>query len=242
MRTRRTGVRLLAGLLLSALLAPLAVVASAGPSSAEVFPSIPRYVRSIGGQGRPGVFAWGVQWNPVTNEMLVADYLHFKIRRYDMNGNHLGDFWRDEPFGQPYTIGVDPSDGAIYVAELKDNPLTTGIAKYDKAGNFLYAAVGAYNTPPEREIWNDGVITAGSTTLTSATARFSSSDVGKKVEAVGIPTGTTITRARRPRPPCRRPPRPRTPRSRSSSTPSRSPPSRPRTARSPRSAPSTRSG
>ena len=27
--------------------------------------------------GRPGVFSWGVQWNPVTNEILVADYLHF---------------------------------------------------------------------------------------------------------------------------------------------------------------------
>ena len=34
-------------------------------------------------------------------------------------------------------IAVDPNDGAIYVAELKDNPLTVAIAKYDKFGNFL---------------------------------------------------------------------------------------------------------
>ena len=86
--------------LLVALLAPLMVlVVQASPASAETFP--PRYVRSIGGAGRPGVFAWGVQWNPVTNEILVSDYLNFKIRRYDMQGNHLGDFWRDEASASP---------------------------------------------------------------------------------------------------------------------------------------------
>ena len=75
----------------------------------------------------------------MTNEVLVGDYLNFQVRRYDTNGNHLGDFWRNDALGQPYTIGVDPSDGSIYVAELKDNPITVGIAKYDKDGNFMYA-------------------------------------------------------------------------------------------------------
>ncbi len=100
----------------------------------------PRFERSIGGQGRPGVFAWGVQYNPVTDEVLVGDYLNFKIRRYDKQGNALGDFYRPDPLGQPYSIAVDPTDGSIYVAELKDNPLTAAIAKYDKFGNYLYAA------------------------------------------------------------------------------------------------------
>ena len=100
----------------------------------------PRFERSIGGQGRPGVFAWGVQYNPVTEEVLVGDYLNFKIRRYDKQGNALGDFYRPNHLGQPYSIAVDPRDGAIYVAELKDNPLTAAIAKYDKFGNYLYAA------------------------------------------------------------------------------------------------------
>ena len=81
------------------MLVPLLAFLTATASSAEVFPSVPRYVRSIGGMGRPGVFSWGVQYNPVTNEMLVADYLHFVVRRYDMNGNHLGDFWRPEGTG-----------------------------------------------------------------------------------------------------------------------------------------------
>jgi hypothetical protein len=100
----------------------------------------PRFERTIGGQGRPGVFAWGVQYNPVTDEVLVGDYLNFKIRRYDKQGNALGDFYRPDHLGQPYSIAVDPNDGAIYVAELKDNPLTAAIVKYDKFGNYLYAA------------------------------------------------------------------------------------------------------
>lgn len=118
------------------LLVPVLVLGGVEPAGAAY--TAPRYVRSIGGMGRPGVFAWGAQWNPVTNEMLVGDYLHFKVRRYDLNGNHLGDFWRDNACGQPYTVAVDPRDGAIYVAELKDNPFNRCIAKYTKDGVFMY--------------------------------------------------------------------------------------------------------
>ena len=100
----------------------------------------PRFERSIGGQGRPGVFAWGIQYNPVTEEVLVGDYLNFKVRRYDKQGNALGDFYRPNHLGQPYSIAVDPNDGSIYVAELKDNPLTAAIVKYDKFGNYMYVA------------------------------------------------------------------------------------------------------
>ena len=101
--------RPLAALAAGALLVPLLVLSTIAPASAAFL--TPRYVRSIGGMGRPGVFAWGTQWNPVTNEMLVGDYLHFKVRRYDLAGNHLGDFWNDGDCGQPYTVGVDPRDG-----------------------------------------------------------------------------------------------------------------------------------
>ena len=118
----------------------LAQVASPPAASALTANQQPRFERSIGGQGRPGVFAWGVQYNPVTQEVLVGDYLNFKIRRYDKQGNPLGDFYREDHTGQPYSIAVDPTDGAIYVAELKDNPLSASIAKYDKFGNYLYDA------------------------------------------------------------------------------------------------------
>lgn len=39
----------------------------------------------------------------------------------------------------------------------------------------------------------DAVTTNGSTTVTSATANFTSADIGKTVSAAGIPTGATIT-------------------------------------------------
>ena len=48
------------------------------------------------------------------------------------------DFYRPDPDGQPYTCAVSPIDGSIFVAELKDNPYSNRIAKYDLNGNFLY--------------------------------------------------------------------------------------------------------
>ena len=48
------------------------------------------------------------------------------------------DFYRPDPDGQPYTCAVSPVDGSIFVAELKDNPYSNRIAKYDLNGNFLY--------------------------------------------------------------------------------------------------------
>ncbi len=135
--------RRMVGLVLVAMVAGLLTFAVGQAPASAVLASgqQPRFERSIGGQGRPGVFAWGVQYNPVTEEVLVGDYLNFKIRRYDKQGNALGgDFYRANPLGQPYSVAVDPNDGAIYVAELKDNPLTAAIVKYDKFGNFLYAA------------------------------------------------------------------------------------------------------
>lgn len=143
---RRSRLRVAAARLLLALtvaLAPALLVVTTTGSTADAAVASgqqPRFLRSIGGQGRPGVFAWGVQYNPVTEEVLVGDYLNFSVRRYDKQGNPLGDFYRPNPLGQPYSIATDPTDGAVYVAELKDNPLTAAIAKYDKAGNFLYTA------------------------------------------------------------------------------------------------------
>lgn len=139
----------LAGLVAVLMIVPTVLVMTATDAHAETFP--PRYVRTIGGTSRPGVFSWGVQYNPVTDEVLVGDYLNFKVRRYDTNGNHLGDFWRDNHVGQPYTIAVDPADGAIYVAELKDNPLTVAIAKYDAQGNFLSSIPVRFSSGPRGE-------------------------------------------------------------------------------------------
>jgi hypothetical protein len=131
-KPRRRGAAALALTVLTALL----VLVPALEASAAVFP--PRFLRSVGGSGRPGVFAWGTCYSPVTNLVYVTDYLNFRIRKYDLNGNPQGDFYRDQQDGQPYSCAVSPVDGSIYVAELKDNPYANRIVKYDQNGVFQY--------------------------------------------------------------------------------------------------------
>jgi len=99
----------------------------------------PSFVRSIGGKGRAGVYAWGIQYNPVSNEMIVGDYLNYQLRRFDSSGNQLGYFFRSPNNGQPYSVAVDKRDGSIYTGEIADGNQSGVVAKYDKAGRFLYS-------------------------------------------------------------------------------------------------------
>jgi hypothetical protein len=114
------------------------LLGTAAPASAAWNP--PVFERSIGGSGLAGVYAWGLQYNPVTDEILVGDYFNFNIRRFDRNGNQLGAFGRPatERSGQPYSLAVDPRDGSVYVPEIGDGQPRGYIAKYDKDGKFLY--------------------------------------------------------------------------------------------------------
>ena len=130
---KRRGVTLVA---LALIASTVLVLIPASPASAATFP--PRFLRSIGGSGRPGVFAWGTCFSKFTGYVYVTDYLNFQVRVYDKQGNHIFDFYRSDQDGQPYTCAVSPVDGSIYVAELKDNPYSNRIAKYDVNGNFLY--------------------------------------------------------------------------------------------------------
>ena len=102
---RRRGVAGLAILVLATLM----VLVPALEASAAVFP--PRFLRSIGGSGRPGVFAWGTCFSPFTDHIYVTDYLNFQVRVYDKQGNHAFDFYRPDQDGQPYTCAVSPIDG-----------------------------------------------------------------------------------------------------------------------------------
>jgi hypothetical protein len=133
-RKRRRGVTLVALALVASTV--LVLVPASSASAAPMFP--PKFLRSIGGSGRPGVFAWGTCYSSFTGYTYVTDYLNFQVRAYDTNGNHVFDFYRSDPDGQPYTCAVSPIDGSIFVAELKDNPYSNRIAKYDLNGNFLY--------------------------------------------------------------------------------------------------------
>jgi DNA-binding beta-propeller fold protein YncE len=124
-----------AALLAAVLSASLLVVAV--PVEADAAWAPPSLVRSIGGRGEPGVYAWGIQYNPVSNEVVVGDYLNYQIRRYALDGTYLGSFYRTGSAGQPYSISVDPRNGNIIVPELKDGGPQGVIAVYDKAGVFL---------------------------------------------------------------------------------------------------------
>ncbi len=115
-------------------------VATATPAAAEDW--APRFERSIGGTGLAGVYAWGLQYNPVTDEVLVSDYFNYVIRRYNRDGEQLGTFGRaaSERNGQPYSMAVDDTTGDVYVGEYGDNQPSGYVAKYDKSGKWLYSA------------------------------------------------------------------------------------------------------
>ncbi len=116
----------------------LSIALTAAPAHAASF-TAPGFVRSIGARGEAGVYAWGMAYNPVSHEVLVGDYWNFKIRRYDLEGNELGAFYRSpsQYKGQPYSISVDDRNGDIYVSEISDGKELGYIARYDKTGTYL---------------------------------------------------------------------------------------------------------
>jgi len=111
------------------------VVVTAVPAHAAW--TVPAFVRSIGGHGRPGVFPWGVQYNPVSNEVIVGDYLNNQVRRYTPDGKLLGSFFRPKATGQPHSIAVDPRNGDIYVPEIADGSVSDRVAHYTRDGTYV---------------------------------------------------------------------------------------------------------
>ncbi|MGB0100783.1 MAG: hypothetical protein WBP61_10935 [Nocardioides sp.] len=113
------------------------VAVGATTQPAEAAWSAPQFVRSVSGNGRPGVFPWGAQYNPVSNEMIVGDYLNNQIRRYSLDGRIIGSFYRSNATGQPYSIAVDPRNGDIYVPEIADGGPMNKVAHYTSDGTFV---------------------------------------------------------------------------------------------------------
>lgn len=126
MRTRSTGRRkpIIAIFALASLLAASLVAATAGPASA-VWSGPPGFVRTIGMRGEAGVYPFGMEFNPVTQEILVGDYWNYRVRRYALNGTALGSFYLGPTLrhGQPYGVIADPRNGEIYVLEWREGSL-----------------------------------------------------------------------------------------------------------------------
>jgi DNA-binding beta-propeller fold protein YncE len=136
-RWQRPGAGLVAILLMVPLMAAGLVLVGATRVPAEAAWTVPQFVRSISGNGRPGVFPWGAQYNPVTNEVIVGDYLNNQIRRYTPDGHIIGSFYRSAPTGQPYSIAVDPRNGDIYTPEISDGQVSNKVAQYTRTGTFV---------------------------------------------------------------------------------------------------------
>jgi DNA-binding beta-propeller fold protein YncE len=125
---------------LAAFVMALVATGLIAPVSQAATWTAPGFVKSISGHGEAGVYAWGIQYNPVSNEILVGDYWNYQIRRYDLQGNPLGAFYRPANIrdGQPYTISVDRRNGDIYVVEIGNPSATPGsIAHYDRFGTYI---------------------------------------------------------------------------------------------------------
>lgn len=117
------------------------LAATAAPPAAAAGWIAPGYVRSFGGRGEAGVYAWGIAYNPVSDEILAGDYWNFKVRRYDTAGNELAAFFRATSLrkGQPYSVSVDgrANKGEIYVSEISDGKPAGYMARYSATGTYL---------------------------------------------------------------------------------------------------------
>ncbi len=99
----------------------------------------PTFDRMISGPSKPGIAAWGLVYNPVTDEFVVGDYISNQIRRFDRDGRYLGDFTNpsDQTDSIISAVAVDPNTGAVYAAATSlTSPMD--IRKYDSSGNFLF--------------------------------------------------------------------------------------------------------
>lgn len=88
----------------------------------------PSLVRSISGTGRAALFPWGMAYNPVSDEIIVTDYLNYQVRRFDTSGHHLGDL--PQPTGADgdaesvlASVAIDPRNGDIYIGKPKPDTL-----------------------------------------------------------------------------------------------------------------------
>jgi len=95
----------------------------------------PAVVRTIGGPGHAGVYAWGAA-TAKDGTILIGDYWNYVIRRYSTTGQLLQTFSsKGSALGQnqaPHGLAVDPNDGSIYEADMN---APREVDKFDANGN-----------------------------------------------------------------------------------------------------------
>jgi len=124
------------------IVAALAVTIMVPVSPASADPWVPPvFERLIGGWGHAGVYAWGMNFNPVTNEVVASDYNNYEVRKYDpTTGKENVAFFRPvaQRNGQPYSVAVQPGTGDMYVSEIGDGQTSGIVAVYDKNGTYKF--------------------------------------------------------------------------------------------------------
>lgn len=78
--------------------------------------------------------------------------------------------------------GIDPT--TVHLRWMPGNSSTETTWTFGSVGNIVHDSIARTVT--------DGVLTSGSTTITSATAVFLSAEVGAPIGGIGLPVGTTI--------------------------------------------------
>jgi sugar lactone lactonase YvrE len=138
------------GLGAGSVLASVALGSIASGAGAATF-TPPGYVRSVGGTGTAGVYAWGIQYDAMTNQIEVADYWNFYVRSYTPTGTQTASFYQSAATrqGQPESIAVNPVNGDIYVAENGTQKTAGYIAHFSDTGTYI----GEINTRSEYSAW-----------------------------------------------------------------------------------------
>jgi len=107
------------------------LVPLAGSGAAAATWSVPKFVQSMGGIGRAGIYAWGMDYNPVTREIVVSDYQNFRVRRYTQSGSWIADL--PDQKGEAWDVASDPITGEVFVADHRQKK----VHRYAKDGSFI---------------------------------------------------------------------------------------------------------
>ena len=128
-------------------------------ASAETVPPW-RAERAISTASFPGVGAWGLAYNPVTDEFAVGDYLLSQVRRFSRSGEYLGDFTNPTPTAGGVVSGLanDPTTGATYVAITGEGRTSLDVRKYDAQGRYMFGidtpkSTTWVGTGPDGALW-----------------------------------------------------------------------------------------
>jgi tripartite motif-containing protein 71 len=86
------------------------------PGAAQAGSGLVQFQKAIGFSGSAGLYAYGMDWDPTDNTILVGDYWNYRVWRYTTDGVKLGQVSQHALDGvhggitAPYDVEADPTD------------------------------------------------------------------------------------------------------------------------------------